>query len=60
MWREVILLKSNQVLLNQEWKQESLTCHMIEHPVEVRVRVEAKAKSLVNFKSPDIVKVQEK
>ena len=62
MWREVILLKSNQVLLNQEWKQESLTCHMIEHPVEVRVKVEAKAKAkyLVNFKSRDIVKVQEK
>jgi hypothetical protein len=33
---------------------------MIEHPVEVRVKVEAKAKSLVNFKSRDIVKVQEK
>lgn len=33
---------------------------MIEHPVEVKVEAKAKAKSLVNFKSPDIVKVQEK
>lgn len=60
MWREVILLKSNQALSNQEWKQGYLICHMIEHQVEVRVKVEAKVKYLVSFKNRDIVKVQEK